>query len=39
MWSPSLSANFHIRRPDIVNHNITLRELSAMYHSLKESGG
>jgi hypothetical protein len=35
MWSPSLLANFNLRKPHIVNDNVTVREIIAMHDSLK----
>lgn len=35
MWSPSLLSNFHLHKQEIVNDNITIRELIAMYDSMK----
>ena len=35
MWSPDLLGNFHLHKQDIVNDNITIRELTAMYDSMK----
>lgn len=35
MWGPWLSANFNIHKPDIVNNNITLGEIVAMWDGLK----
>jgi hypothetical protein len=39
MWSPDLSANFGIRKNDIVDQNITLEEIVAMYDALKGHSG
>jgi hypothetical protein len=36
MWAPWLSANFHILRRDIVDQNITLEEIIAMWDTVKE---
>jgi hypothetical protein len=36
MWSPWMSAKFNIHRPDIVNDNITLYEIIAMWDVVKE---
>ena len=35
MWAPWLIANYHIRRPHIVEDNIGLREIVGMWDGLK----
>ncbi len=39
MWAPWLIANFNLHRPDIVNDNITISEIIAMWDSVKASSG
>jgi len=38
MWGPWLSANFNLLRSDIVDQNITLGEIVAMWDGLKADG-
>ncbi len=39
MWAPWLSANFGIRRPHIVDDNITISEIIGMWDAVKPSSG
>lgn len=36
MWSPWMAQVFHIQRNDIVDQNITLGEIVAMWDSVKD---
>lgn len=36
MWSPDLLRSFHLRKPFIVDDNIGLQEIEAMYNAIKQ---